>query len=65
MTQNTLQIKVQKNTSVVDWPPPSQNLDIIEAVRDNVDGKWNKMQSTRSTLNVLLEPWSVIVPWSS
>lgn len=65
MTQNTLQVKVQKNTSVVDWPPPSQNLDIIEAVRDNVDGKWNKMQSTRSTLNVLLEPWSVIVPWSS
>lgn len=65
MTQNTLQIKVQKNTSVVDWPPLSQNLDIIEAVRDNVDGKWNKMQSTRSTLNVLLEPWSVIVPWSS
>lgn len=65
MTQNTLQIKVQKNTSVVDWPPPSQNLDIIEAVRDNVDGKWNKKQSTRSTLNVLLEPWSVIVPWSS
>lgn len=65
MTQNTLQIKVQKNTSVVDWPPPSQNLDIIEAVRDNVDGKWNKMLSTRSTLNVLLEPWSVIVPWSS
>lgn len=65
MTQNTLQIKVQKNTSVVDWPPPSQNLDIIEAVRDIVDGKWNKMQSTRSTLNVLLEPWSVIVPWSS
>lgn len=65
MTQNTLQIKVQKNTSVVDWPRPSQNLDIIEAVRDNVDGKWNKMQSTRSTLNVLLEPWSVIVPWSS
>lgn len=65
MTQNTLQIKVQKNTSVVDWPPPSQNLDIIEAVRDNVDDKWNKMQSTRSTLNVLLEPWSVIVPWSS
>lgn len=65
MIQNTLQVKVQKNTSVVDWPPPSQNLDIIEAVRDNVDGKWNKMQSTRSTLNVLLEPWSVIVPWSS